>query len=297
MSMRQAKVGAVAGSRRRNVVVSPSNTPGGTDPWGGIFPGASNTGYLPTGVTLTAYTGAGSIPSGTYDSKDFSGFFTVDSGANVTITRSRINIGGIETTGTGVLSMTDCELIGDNSNQGNDVVFGANITMLRCNVHDGKANFHMTTSDSATDCYFHSPYNSTTVAYHYDCMGSNGCSGINIQHCTVSTVFQNPGAGLGGGSADIGFFGDFGTITNVTINKVLFVASSSNGDFGYALIPNGSQPGKSFPNNSNFVVTNCVFQKGVSGHCGQFGFASNWAYNTGDVWSGNTYDDGTTIIA
>jgi hypothetical protein len=65
------------------------NDPDGEDPWGGCFPGASNTG-VPSGTTLTAYAGPSTpATNAVIDSKNITTCLTI-SNANVTITNSHI---------------------------------------------------------------------------------------------------------------------------------------------------------------------------------------------------------------
>jgi hypothetical protein len=42
-------------------------------------------------------------------------------------------------------------------------------------------------------------------------------------------------------------------------------------------------------------VTNNIFAKGPTGHCGYYGAVSEWNSGNGNVWSGNKWDDGTAI--
>lgn len=260
-----------------NCTPNPAVTPG--------FPNNCNTG-VPAGTTLTAYTGSSTI-SGTVDGKILNGGFNVTGTA--TIKNSKI-IGSI--TSTGNLTLTDDEIVGDNTDETNSLIFGSNITARRINVHDGKANFQCQDSGcNIYDSYFHDPY--LIQAYHYDVIGSNGVNGMILDHNTLQCKFsgQAPGA-TGGCSADLGFFGDFGVIQNITVNNNLFMASS---DPGYCVITNASKPGKAYPTGKNLVWTNNTFQRGSNGKCGYYGPVDNWVGGNGNVWTGNKWDDGAAL--
>lgn len=251
------------------------------------FPNNCTTG-VPAGTTLTSYTGSMTIASGTIDSKIINGDVTVT--GTVTIQNSKIN--GSVTNTSGHLTLTDDEIIGNNSDETNSLVFGPNITARRINVHDGKANFQCQDGGCFIyDSYFHDPY--LIQAYHYDVIGSNGVDGFTIDHNTLQCKFSGSAPGATGGcSADLGFFGDFAPITNVTVNNDLFMASD---DPGYCVITNASKPGKAYPTGSNLIWTNNTFQKGSNGKCGQYGPVDNWADGNGNIWSGNKWDDGTAL--
>jgi hypothetical protein len=120
-------------------------------------PGASNTGWRPTGVTLTAYDGPMTIttPGTVIDGKDIRGQLTIQADG-VTIRRSRISSGGsygvFVADGVRGTTIVDTELDGQN-NPGNDsAVASHDFTVTRGDVHgwvDGfKADAHVTIQNS-----------------------------------------------------------------------------------------------------------------------------------------------------
>lgn len=280
-----------------------------TGPAGGAFPDASNTG-VPSGVSLTAYTGSKTISTcQVIDGKTLTGDFTVTASSGtsdlskpcVMIRNSKLN--GTITTGAWPNTTKGPTLIEDTEiNAGTDadpsVVFGDNVFLLRDTVHGGKANLQCADINCrAQDSYFHQPY--LVGSYHYDVIGSNGASGIDLEHNTVDCSFDYPnsGSGSGGCSADIGFFGDSGTIENVTVNHNLFMGEGiqKGAEPGFCLITNANKPGKAFAVGKNLTITNNVFQKGKNGNCGQYGPVDEWQSGNGNVWSGNTWDDGSAL--
>jgi hypothetical protein len=64
------------------------NQPDGPDPWGGRWPGPSNTG-VPAGTVLRTHTGSCTLPAGTYDAVLFNCDLLIT--VPVTITRSHVN--------------------------------------------------------------------------------------------------------------------------------------------------------------------------------------------------------------
>jgi hypothetical protein len=59
----------------------------------------------------------------------------------------------------------------------------------------------------------------------------------------------------------------------------------------------GENPQKPFGSASSaIVVADNVFQRGNTGKCGAFGAATSFAgHRTGNVWSGNHWDDGHLV--
>lgn len=122
-----------------------------------VKPDATNTGWQPTGVKLTPYTGPMNIttPGTVIDGKDISGQLTI-SANNVTIQRSRIRSGDnyaiYVASNARNLAVTDSELDGE-GNYGNDSAISSHdFTVTRCDIHgwvDGfKANSNVTVANS-----------------------------------------------------------------------------------------------------------------------------------------------------
>lgn len=262
---------------------SPTPTQTGTPPadW---YPDASNTG-VPAGLLLADYNGSSTIGTATITGKKLTGSFTVN--GNAVIQDSQIS-GTIHTAGSGTLTLVDDEIIGSNTDQTFSVIYGANLTATRVNVHGGKANLQCMDNCTVTDSFFHDPY--LTAAFHYDVIGSNGVDGMVLEHNTLQCKFAGHSAGATGGcSADLGFFGDFGPIKNVTVDRNYFMASP---DPGYCVITGANKPGKAYPVGQNLTWTNNVFGSESNGKCGQYGPVDEWQSGNGNTWSGNRWFDG-----
>jgi hypothetical protein len=119
---------------------------------------------------------------------------------------------------------------------------------------------------------------------------SNSGSNYLIRHNSVYCI--------GGCTADITFIPD-GNITNATVDKNLLVATQYA---AFCLYPSSNHPSK--PGIvSGMIVTNNVFQRGANGKCAYYGAVYGWDTPTsthgtdgyGNVWSGNTWDNGQAL--
>lgn len=297
------------------------NTPGGPDPWGGCWPGPQNTGYpkgLPgdarTPVTLTPYTGATTIRSCgvVIDSKIVNSTIIVEAGNGtksrttpcVTIRNSLVK--GVifaEQSKYGPVLVEDTEVVPTDlpwwENIGRN-----NIFVYRVNSHGGEGVIKCESNCEAKDNWVHGMQ--LGGEYHYNAFGGNGTDGFVIDHnyasCGDWASISNPG-GDAGCSAVIGFYGDFGPIRNITINRNYLVSAfdmSASGQYrqaGYCLNP-GYYPGKPYPAPANVSVTGNIFGRGASGKCAVYGPTNSLnarGATNGNVWTDNRYEDGVAI--
>jgi hypothetical protein len=136
---------------------------------------------------------------------------------------------------------------------------------------------------SITDSYF-VDFGSVSSA-HITAVGSNGGQHSKLIH---SSLTCNVMAGRAGGcSSAFSLYGDFGPIDDWLVTQNSF-ASPQNGFCTYA----GSIPGKAYPH-----ATNVRYVDNRFGPCPQYGAVSGWEWNTGAVWSGNQWQNGTPITA
>ena len=117
----------------------------------------------------------------------------------------------------------------------------------------------------------------------------------NSLHCSYTGPFVNDDIGC---SADLTGYPDFAPIKNNTVDANLFVASPGSAFCSYG----GATPGKPFSgdptNATNQKFTNNVFQRGTNSKCSSYGPVTSFDKNrTGNVWSGNVWDDGTAVAA
>lgn len=256
------------------------------------WPDATNTGWQPTGVTLTNYTGPSTIQTNNIviDSKTITTDLVIQA-SNVTIRRCQIN-GHIDCDNPSYsLTVEDCTIdAGPTSAPG---IGYSNITVRRCNMTGGQHNILCGDNGIIEDNWLHSQYGGPVgSSYHNNAFISNGGSNILIRHNRLDCSLPDNGTG-GGPTADASIFGDFATMTDVTFDNNLFMPTTGGygGTFGY-------NPGKPFGSNPvNIVVTNNVFQRGSSGQCGVFGPVTSFKIGgPGHVWSNNTYEGDGEII-
>jgi hypothetical protein len=93
---------------------------------------------------------------------------------------------------------------------------------------------------------------------------------------------------------------DFAPIKNDLIEKNLFVENTVGNAFCAYGGATTSKPFSSDPTNAtNIRFLNNVFQKGTGGHpgpCGDFGAVADYnSAGSGNQFSGNIYDDGSTV--
>jgi hypothetical protein len=206
----------------------------------------------------------------------------------------------------GPLVLTNDTVNVPNSDDDRSPVLAENYYATGLNVEGGRLGFSCRGYCTITNSYAHDGY--LEGQFHYNAVGSNGLNGpLTLEHDSLACDFENNnttalnnGAGC---SDDVGLFGDFNPISNVTVDKSLFVSDSqSYGGIPFCL-DGGGQTGKAYPTFSNEAVTNNVFQRGSSvgnggsNKCGQYGALYAWETGNGNTWSGNTWDDGTALTA
>ena len=85
----------------------------------------------------------------------------------------------------------------------------------------------------------------------------------------------------------------FNAVEFNTVDRNLFVANAKSAFCAFG----GSSNGKPFSGSTNHIAfTDNVFQKGANGTCGSYGPITDFDRNApGNVWSGNRWDDGTSL--
>lgn len=288
--------GSTAGSSAPVSCSGAAHTPGGPDSWGGCWPGVNNTG-VPAGTTLTTYTGPCTITANNtvIDAKTINCDLIIQA-ANVTITKSRFVNGSVSTdeNSSGYsFTISDSEVnIGNRAGTG---IGAVNFTATRVEVTGGNRSMHCWHDCTITDSYVHGQFTDPSGTYHES--GIRMGQSLTLRHNTVACDAPDVPPD-GGCSADLTGYGDFGPVQNNTIDKNLFVASTG----GYCTY-GGSSSGKSYSSQTNHIVfTNNVWQRGSNPNdhggytCAYYG--SNTAFDsaaTGNVWTGNKYDDGSTV--
>jgi Domain of unknown function (DUF4082) len=268
---------------------APTPTPTPTPAPGGAFPNAANTG-VPDGVALAPYSGPTTIrtPGTVIDGKQVNGSLVI-SATGVTINRSLVK-GMILVDLTGSLTITDSTV--DGGAEGDATVNHANITMRRVEVIGGRASVACNFNCDIQDSWLHGQYIEPGSDWHGDGFLSNGGSKMVLRHNTLACDSKPTGSG-GACSAAVALYGDFEPIQDVIVDNNLFVPSPAS----YCMY-GGYGPGKPYGTDvRNVVISNNVFARGTNRKCAAFGAITSVAPSgsNGNVFSGNSWDDGQAI--
>lgn len=279
--------------------VAEQHVPDGPDGMGGCWPGPETTG--PSVTPTVVYTPEPS-PGDRYvfnspitiENRVFNADILVAS-PDVVIKDSIIT-GNIEVYETGSVHFIDSKI--DAGNWVAAAAGGWNIDLTRTEILGGGQALICSGGCNWVDVYSHSPYYFEDQDAHQSAFATTGnMSGVSIsaEHsvlwCSVPQISP-----LGGGcTSNVALQPNFAPIENVTITRNLLPAIPT-GSYcltgGYA----SAEYNEFGPMANNIVITDNVFGKGENGKCGVFGSSSGWnPAGTGNVWSGNTFTDGTPV--
>lgn len=270
------------------------------------FPNASNTG-VPAGTVLTTYTGPTTITTcQTIDSKLINSGLDIRVGNGqkapggtpcVTIRNSKIN-GTIDMSyagrNFGPTLLDHVEINAPAPGVGTLFdVYESNYVARFVNVHGGDGGFQCDGYCSISDSYAHDFV--FVSPNHMDAFITNGAYGapITLNHNSFLCNFSGGGGASGGCSADVGFYGDFSAITNMTVTNNLLRASQ--GQFYQCVYTGAFLSGKKYPTGNHLVWTGNTFERGASGKCGDAGPVADWQNGNSNVWSGNRWSDGAPL--
>jgi hypothetical protein len=264
---------------------------GSAPPAAGGFPDASNTG-VPAGTVLTAYTGSCTITvaNTAIDAKTINCDLQIRA-AGVKVTRSKI-VGSInlseDASDSYSFTISDSEI--DAGNRMATGVGTKNFTATRVHVYGGNRSMYCYNNCTISDSYVHGQFKDLSGVAHESGirMGQNSV----LRHNTIACDAPNvpPDAGC---SAGLTGYGDFTPVTNNLIENNLFKATTG-GTCAYG----GSSAGKPYSSQTRDIVfRNNVFERGSNGKCGYwFPIADFDTTRPGNVWSGNVWDDGRTVL-
>jgi len=270
------------------------------------FPDASNTG-VPAGTVLTNYTGPMiiTVPGTVIDSKNITGDLRIEA-ANVVVKNSKVygdvRIDADDSAKGYSLTVQDTTVDAgpaDGSVSYDGTGIGAvDFTALRVNVFHGKRSINCFLKCTVQDSYLHGQANPDSTYNEHE-SGVRMGDTSTIVHNTIACEGNNNAAD-GGCSADLTGYGDFAPVQNNLIKNNLFKAQlTGGGTCAYG----GASGGKPYSNDSNNIrfISN-VFERGTnkSDHglyiCGYYASSMDFDPSApGNVWSGNTYDDGTSV--
>lgn len=322
-----------AGGRAVSTVTcaqSTPNIPDGPDLLGGCFPGPNNTGPNAAEGTMSTYAGSCHITTSnvTIDSKVVNcDPLQVGSGATgLLITNSYLHGGVIQDDSTSASFTIRDSIIdnnrswpactapsscsaglyacGDINNATEDCGVGyRNFTLLRVEIMHANRSAYCESTCTIQDSYMHG---TNLWPDHTNMVHASGVRNeqfLTLTHNSLACDFTAPGNldpgtinGEIGCSAPMTGYADFAPVKNDTIQDNLFIANVVGAAYcAYG----GNSPGKPFSNDStnatNIQFLNNVFQRGSNNKCAAFGHILDFApARSGNVWSGNKWDDGTT---
>lgn len=253
------------------------------------WPGRLNTGP-PRGVSLRPYLGPCSITTaGTVIDAARITCDLVIRAKDVRITRSAL-IGRVVSDGEGSVELIDSSVYGG-AQDTFPTIGQQNITLVRADVSGGQHSIQCQANCLIVDSWLHDQAQPSKGS-HQNAFISNGGQRFTLRHNTLAcSVVPHPEGG--GCTADVSLFGDFSAIADVVMEGNLFVANDHG--FGYCA-QLGDNPGKRFPVATGVVMRNNVFLRGQAGHCGLYGPVTAFGSDSqGNVWSGNTWSDGSPL--
>ncbi|MGN9910412.1 hypothetical protein ACTMTJ_22925 [Phytohabitans sp. LJ34] len=247
------------------------------------FPDENCTGYKHTGVKLRDCANNVTKSNIKLDGCRFTNGLTIE-GKNVTITRSLVKgkVGGTYKTDWSLvgLKLIDVEIDGGGKvdPNGEAAIGNDDYTCIRCHIHGTGRGANMRKNVHIEDSYLHGWV--YVDGAHQTAIGSNGGSNYKIIHNNL--VCDSEGC-----SAALSLYGDFEPIKNALIERNLF---NTNG--GYCTY-GGSTSAKPFPIGTDIRYVNNLFGKKYGPKCGYYGPVATFEFHQGNVWSGNSWQDGS----
>lgn len=247
------------------------------------WPNENNTG-VPTGTTLSRYNGPMRIttPGTVIDAMSISGTLVIDA-SDVSVIKSSIE--GNVTVESGNLTITDTMI--DAGNREGTGLEAGNYVATRVHVIGGNRSMYCEMNCTIRDSYVHGQM--------LDPNGDAGIhmSGIRMEQKTTlihnTLVCDSPRPSC---SASLTGYGDFAPVRDNLIQNNLFLPST-----GSACAYGGASAGKPYSDQSgNIRFIDNVFSRGTNGKCGVYFPVTDWNSSApGNVWEGNTWDDGRPL--
>jgi hypothetical protein len=299
-----------------------ANVPDGSDGRGGCFPGPANTGPNKPASSLATYTGSCTINAANtvIDSKVVN-CRTIDVRASgFVLKNSYLNGAIVQSSGAASYTVQDSFIdsavsypacgdgscpagkyaCGDTGNATTDCgVNGSNFTILRTEIINTNRAAYCQSSCLIQDSYFHGTNlwpDASNLAHASSVREEQNLTlRHNSLHCSYTGPFVNNEIGC---SANLTGYPDFAPVRDNTVDGNLFMASSGSAFCAYGGATTGKPYSGDPTNATNQKFTNNVFQRGTNRKCGSYGPVTSFDKNrTGNVWSGNVWDDGTSVAS
>lgn len=251
-----------------------ANDAAGADPWGGCWPGPSNTGATGSLTVVNGdqnYRTANAVITG----QDIRGCVAVTA-ANVTIRNSKITCGSGAAVNTNVttgrLTLENVTIVCTNGG-GASGVGEKFVTVTRSDISGCENGFDADSDITVQDSYIHDLYQSG--AAHTDGLQSAFGKNLLIQHNTIYAVTN----GVFGTSAIIINMNDPSCCKDTLINRNLVAGGAYT-----VYCPKSAT--------TNYRLTDNVFSRKFSQKVGAFGPTADCA---GEVFTGNVFNDGQPV--
>jgi hypothetical protein len=179
-----------------------------------------------------------------------------------------------------------------------------NVNITRANIHGGHNALQCEEHSSEctiTDSWIHGQYLGANSADHLAGIGVFGgltpCTGPNANGVPAcfAAVHNSilceplPNAADGGCTADLAILNQFGPLHGALVQNNLFRANVGAAYCTYG----GYNPSNA---SDHIVYTGNVFERGTNNKCAAYGAVTAFdSGGTGNVWSNNTWDDGSTV--
>jgi hypothetical protein len=268
----------------------------GYDPWGGCFPGPSNTG-VPAGTALTNYGGPCTITTaGTViEAKTITCSELRIQAANVIVRNSKVNGSVVTADQGGSVTVSDTTIdagpVNQTVNDGPRAICCSNFTAIRIQavrgISGGFCEYYCEVRDSFICCQ---DRDEGGVAHESGMRLGSGTlpDSQRLVHNTIRCDGDDvpPEAGC---SADITGYGDFDYIRNNLVQRNLLEWTPTGGYCAYG----GSTASKPYPTGSNNTWVDNIFQRGPNRKCGVYGAMIDLAAGIrGNTWTNNRWDSG-----
>ncbi|HEX5089029.1 MAG TPA: hypothetical protein VFV89_14575 [Nocardioides sp.] len=300
-----------ASSRYKKLMVVRGGAGGDGGPSG--FPDAGSTG-VPAGISLKPYTGPCTITTDNtvIDSRTVGCTITVKA-KNVVIRNSSLRNVWLDqdemhALGRSGWSVSIADSTVDAGTADGPGVCCGNYDVLRVEMkggHNGAQCENGASYCNLTDSWIHGQYEPAGGQRHLGGFLNDGGTPSTLVHnsITCDAPAQND---EGGCTGDVNLIPNFGVMANVTVERNWFGANANSAYCTYA----GATPGlASYAQQSNHIVyRDNVFERadsiadpapgqpGKTRRCAAYGPVTGFDPNgAGNVWSGNTYDDGTVV--
>ncbi|HEU5035723.1 MAG TPA: hypothetical protein VFT70_01875 [Nocardioides sp.] len=280
----------------------PPGDGGGGTPSG--FPDASNTG-VPAGTELTSYNGSCTISTANtvIDSKTIDCSELLVQASDVTIRNSKINgriLVDTDVNRSWSLTLTDSEV--DAGPVDSAAIANGNVTIERTDIHGGHNGLECQEHASycaIKDSWIHDQWQPSSGEAHLGgllalgtqvpCTGTNGAC-VEIVHNTIVCDARVTPQG-GGCTGDINLLPHWGPLTGAIVEGNYLGA---NDNAAYCTFAGA---GMEYPA-TNVVYRDNVFERGSNNKCADYGPVTNFDSSArGNVWTNNTWDDGTPVPA